>query len=261
MQYNSKCDTTPDINITYKRVFGAELPLSIYLPDGFDKDKKYPAVVAIHGGGWYAALPSSPKWEGGVMAHNAIYYKSKGIVGITFSYRSINISPYTEVKDLISDCSDALTYIKNNFDFIDMEKVVFLGDSAGGHLALSLVMGLCLSDALPITPKQVVACNPVTDCVCEKWSYCAKTTKERAISSPAHNIKRVSPKILLIHGTADACVDIDDSRRFLEKMKEAGNNIEMLELEGRKHAFIIYSYRDSDAEVSAVHEIIDRYIL
>ena len=260
MLYNSKNNIIPDINTAYKSISGADLPISVYLPENFDKTKKYPTVIAIHGGGWYAVTPESPEWKGGVMSHNAIYYKNKGYVGITFSYRSINFSPNTEIRDLISDCFDALLHIKNNFDFIDEKNVVFMGDSAGGHLALSLIMGLCVPSDLPINPQLAVICNPVTDCVCEKWSYCAKTEENRISASPLHNPKRILPKTLIIHGTSDACVDINDSRNFYDKMKSAKNDIELIELEERKHAFIVYGYRDSDEKVSEVHELIDTYI-
>ena len=118
MLYNSKNNIIPDINTTYKSVLGAELPISVYLPENFDKAKKYPVAIVIHGGGWYAVTSESPAWNGGVMGHNAIYYRNKGFVGISFSYRSINISPDTQASDLISDCFDALAYTKNNFDFI-----------------------------------------------------------------------------------------------------------------------------------------------
>ena len=260
MLYNSKNKIAPNINTTYKSVSGTNLPLSVYLPEGFDKAKKYSAVIAIHGGGWYAVSPESPEWTGGAMGHNAKYYQSKGFVGITFSYRSINFSPDTEVKDLIKDCFDALVYIKNNFDFIDFEKIVLMGDSAGGHLALSLIMGLTLHSDLPFYPQFAAICNPVTDCVCEKWSYSAKTDGARKEASPLYNAKCVLPKILLIHGTADTCVDINDTRSFFEKMKAAGSDVELIELDGRKHAFIVYRFRDSDEEIAAVHEMIDKYI-
>ena len=84
MLYNSKNSIEPDINATYKSILGVELPISVYLPENFDKTKKYPAVIAIHGGGWYAVAPDSPAWKGGVMGHNAIYYRNQGFVGITF---------------------------------------------------------------------------------------------------------------------------------------------------------------------------------
>ena len=43
-------------------------------------------------------------------------------------------------------------------------------------------------------------------------------------------------------------------------MLSTGNDIVMKELPNAKHAFILFGYRDSDATVSATHQIIDEYL-
>ena len=261
MYYNSKNEIQPDINVIYKKVYGIELPMSIYLPDKFDNTKKHPAVIAIHGGAWYAISHNSPKWDGGVMRHNAIYYAKRGFVSITLSYRSIDIKPETTVADLICDCNDALEYIKSNFDFIDTQHLILIGDSAGAHLALSLGMNLSLKgEEEYIEPEIIIACNPVTDCLCSRWSYCADSIENRKKLSPMENIKKVNSKILLLHGLEDKCIDISDSRNFFNKMYSVGNDIVMKEIPDAKHAFILFGYRDSDETVSNTHQIIDEYL-
>ena len=260
MYYDSNVVTNPDINEIYKEACGAKLPVSVYLPENFDKEKKYPTAIVIHGGGWHAVGTKSPEWTGGVMNHNAIYYQKRGFVGITISYRGIKITPETSAKDLICDCNDALKFIKENYSFVDTDNVIFLGDSAGGHLVLSLCMELALTSPLQIMPKAVIACNPVTDCVCEKWSYSAHSDEARIEVSPMDNIKKVDTKLFVLHGMLDGCVNIDDSRRFFKKMKDAGNDIRMEEIPDAKHAFIVFKYLASDEKVSAVHEIIDKFL-
>lgn len=261
MYYNSKTEIPPDINVIYKEIHGAKLPISVYLPDNFDNQKKYPTVIAIHGGAWYAISHNSPEWDGGVMRHNAIYYAKKGFVAITLSYRSIGITNETTVADLICDCNDALEYIQNNFDFVNTQHLIIIGDSAGAHLALSLGMNLTLkSKEKYIEPEIIIACNPVTDCVCSRWNYCADSTENCKKLSPMENIKKVNSKILLLHGLEDTCIDISDSRNFFNKMKSVGNDIEMKELPDSKHAFILFGYRDSDEVVSNTHQIIDEYL-
>ena len=261
MYYNSKNEIQPDINVVYKEIAGTELPLSIYLPDNFDRSKKFPAIIAIHGGAWHAITANSPKWDGGVMRHNAIYYARKGFVAITLSYRSIKFTDKTTVADLIDDCNDALGYIKNNFDFIDTQHLILMGDSAGGHLALSLGMNLSLTNEKKyIEPEIIIACNPVTDCLCSRWNYCADSLENCKKLSPMENIKKINAKILLMHGVEDTCVNINDSRIFFNRMKSVGNDIVMKELPNAKHAFILFGYRDSDEVVSNTHLIIDDYL-
>lgn len=260
MVYNSKIEIMPNINVTYKKVCGVNLPMSVYFPPDFDKSKKYPTVVAIHGGAWHAVTPDSPEWDGGVMRHNAIYYAKKGFVSFTISYRSIDATPETTVSDLAEDCNDAIEYIQNNFHFADMERLVLIGDSAGAHLALSLGMNLSLSPQKRYTePKIIIACNPVTDCLCERWSFCADNAENRKKLSPMENTKKIKSKLFILHGLEDSCVDINDNRKFFDKMRSVGNDIEMVELPNAKHAFILFGYRDTDETVSKTHQIIDEY--
>ncbi len=260
MYYNSSLEKVPDINLIYKEIHGIKLPMSVYFPENFDSKKTYPGVIAIHGGAWHAITADSPQWDGGVMKHNAAYYAKKGFVAITYSYRSINNSDETDVKDLICDCNDALCYIKDNFKFIDTRHIILIGDSAGGHLALALSMQLTLEKACVIEPEIIIACNPVTDCTSKKWSFCANSHDVRKSISPMENIKKVDSKILLMHGCDDQCVDINDSRIFFKKMKSVNNDIKITELPNARHAFILFGYRDSDETVSSAHEIIDEYL-
>lgn len=260
MRYDSKVEKTPDLNITYKEINGISLPMSVYFPKDFDSSKTYPTVIAIHGGAWYAINKNSEKWNGGYMRHNAVYYSQKGYVAVAFSYRSIDFTPATDVFDLICDCGDALNYIKNNFSFVDTEHTILIGDSAGGHLALALGMKIPGASECAVVPELIIACNPVTDCTCEKWKLCAATAEERKSVSPMYNIKKISSKILLVHGGEDQCVDIEYSRKFFEDMKAVGNDIQMIEFPFAKHAFILFGYRDSDEMVCTAHEAIDEYL-
>ena len=112
-----------------------------------------------------------------------------------------------------------------------------------------------------IEPEIIIACNPVTDCLCNRWSYCADSVENRKKLSPMENIKKINSKILLLHGLEDTCVDIRDSRNFFNKMLSVGNDIVMEELPNAKHAFILFGYRDSDETVSKTHQIIDKYLV
>ncbi len=250
----------PDID-TYYNMGSLQLPIHVYLPKGFDKNKKYKTVVAIHGGGWESMLETPTQWDGGWMRHCARYYAALGFVGIVFSYRSIKLSEDTDVSELIADCNDALGYIKKNFAFVDTDNVIFAGDSAGGHLVLSLAMGLTLDKKAEITPRLVIAYNPVTDCTAERWKYCGQTEESAKAASPMDNVKKIDASILLMHGLSDTVVKIDDSRRFYEKMLHAGNDIEMIERPNEEHAFILYGYTATPESVAADYKITEEYIM
>ncbi len=256
MSYTDKLnDKKADISIFYKNVNNLNLPLQVFLPENFNDANKYKTVIAIHGGGWYSLKETPYEWNGDWMANNVKYYTQKGYIGIVFSYRDLHFLPNGDVGDLLIDCRDAIEYIKTNFSFVDVENTLFMGDSAGGHLALSLVM--CLPDGVEpaIKPNKVVVYNPVTDCVSDKWRYCSNDSIKY---SPMHNIKRLDLELLVMHGTADKVVSIDDSRAFAEKMKIAGNQVSIIEIPDAEHAFILFGYISKEKDVLKALELTDR---
>ena len=48
------------------------------------------------------------------------------------------------------------------------------------------------------------------------------------------------PPTLVLHGTADTVTPFAGSQRFVERMKEAGNECELIVLEGGKHGYFIF---------------------
>ena len=243
-----------DIDVFYKTVGDLKLPLQVFLPDDFNEKNKYKTVIAIHGGGWESLKETPVNWNGGWMANNAKYYAQKGYVGIVFSYRDIKFLPNGDVGDILKDCRDAIAYIKENFAFVDNENTLFMGDSAGGHLALCLTMCLPDGEEPAIKPNKVAAYNPVTDCVTDKWSYCA----DDAIKySPVHNMKHIDAEFLVMHGTADKVVNIEDSRIFTDKMKAVKNRISMIEIPDAKHAFILFGFTAEENDVLKALELTD----
>lgn len=245
-----------DINVFYKTVGNLKLPLQVFLPCDFKETNKYKTIIAIHGGGWNSLKETPVKWDGGWMANNVKYYTEKGYVGIVFSYRDLHYEKNGDVGDILNDCRDALQYISINFPFLDNENILFMGDSAGGHLALCLGMNLPDDTNSAIKPKRIAAYNPVTDCVSEKWSYCADDAKKY---SPMHNIKPIDADVLVMHGTADTVVSIEDSRLFTEKMKAVGNNVSMIEIPDANHAFILFGYTAEEKDILKALELTDEH--
>lgn len=246
----------PDIDVFYKTVDALKLPLQVFLPEDFNPSRKHKTVIAIHGGGWASLKETPVNWDGGWMANNARYYAQKGYVGIVFSYRDLNFRDNGDVGDLLKDCRDALAYIANEFSFIDSQNVLLMGDSAGGHLALCLAMGLPNGEYPVLKINKIAAYNPVTDCLSEKWSYCAANSQSY---SPLHNVKHTDAAVLIMHGTADTVVKIEDSRQFTEKMKACGNDISMIEIPDARHAFILFGYTATEEAVLNALKLTDEY--
>ncbi len=243
----------PDINVTYKTVNGLKLPLRVYLPKNFDRHNKYNAVICIHGGGWTTGVKNNEPWNGGDMSAHSSYYASKGFVGISFSYRSVDLDT-VDLKDIVEDCNDAMRFIAESYDFIDHKIVI--GDSAGGYLAVSLAM----TDEEKIRPDYTVACNPVLQ-LKEKFLYAASGDRGLAekLNLTTRKCKKCSD-ILFVHGCSDKVVDVNDSISLCQRLSSKGFNSKIELLEETDHAFILFDYIYENNKVLEFLSIIDKYI-
>lgn len=239
----------PTIDGAYKTVDGVRLPIKMYIPE--DGENKKTAILAIHGGSWYAVAKDSDEWNGSWMNYQAQYYYDKGYTSAAISYRSINITDTTTVFDLIEDCKDAIEYMKENAEF---DKLVIMGDSSGGHLAVELG----LDDE--IGADIIVAANPVLDLTEEAWKHTAKKEEDYIKASPAFNTKKTDTKFLVMHGNADTVVNYEISKKFCEDMQALGTQADFIELDGVNHAFILSRYITTDEMINEYMSVVDKYI-
>ena len=250
---NSFKTKSPDAECVYKEVNGVKLPMKIYLPDHAVETKG--TVIAIHGGAWNTGITDNSSWNGGRMAPTAKYYTQKGYISIVFSYRSVMLGD-TNIYDIISDCEDAMRYIIDSFEYVDINKTVVIGDSAGGHLATML--GISQNDE--IRPRAVVACNPVLDCTREKWRYAYKSNSDYISASPYQQNPKKCADFLFMHGTEDTVVEIEDTVNFNEKLIAMGHSSQMITVSGAKHAFALFDYHNSDEYVLNILSDVDKFI-
>ncbi len=245
----------PDKKLIYKSAGGINLPMEIYLPHS-EINEYTKCYVAIHGGGWQDAIKDNTPWDGGMMKHQARYYASKGNIGIALSYRSLLISDTLTVADILDDVSDAIRFIIRTYPQISVGNMILIGDSAGGHLAAML--GISEDDT--IRPYGVICCNPVLNCTLEKWSYGFFGKSDAKCFSPLLQNPKKSSRFLILHGTDDTVTGIGESISFNEKMKAAGHDCCFMQINGGKHAFILYDYLNTDGYVTSIMQKIDEYI-
>lgn len=232
----------PDMTFLYKTVEGVGLPANVYMPKS-ENTKIQGVIVYIHGGGWQTgAVKERPCGGIEALTANADYMSEHGYIGVTITYRGLNITDTTTPYDMLEDCGDAVEYIRNT-SFAKGKKLIVFGESAGGHLAVMLGF----AEDKNIRPDGIMAINPVLDCMNEKWSYAFKGNEERENISPLHCNPPNMPPILIMHGTADDCVPISDSRRFAAKINACGGNASLIEVQDAVHAFILYGYKYESA--------------
>ncbi len=189
-----------------------------------------PAVIWIHGGGWRGGNPE-------MFFPHARYYAGRGAVGISIQYRLGNVA------DCVADTKAAIQYIRAHAAElgVDKDKIVAMGDSAGGHLAAMLgTAGLV---------NAVAAYNPITDMTDPAWVKMTANLGEAQALSPLYLERPGLPPFLVLHGLNDTVVSPDHARRFCAGMKAAGNRCDLALYEGEKHAFVVPKYTASDATV------------
>lgn len=116
------------LNVNYARHADRTLDMDVYRPKG--AWGKLPAIVCIHGGGW---------WKGNRTnhAHVAQTLAARGYVAATISYRLSGEAPFPAA---IQDCKSAVRFLRANADEfgIDENHMGAIGLSAGGHLTALL---------------------------------------------------------------------------------------------------------------------------
>lgn len=243
----------PDEVITYKTVENGKLPLTLHVfkPPGWKASDKRPVLVTFHGGGWAAGDPST-------QFYMAYRLAKRGWVGISVKYRLTNkfhpdVTPFEAVKDARS----AIRYVRAHATElgIDPEKLVTNGGSAGGHLAAAAAMFDDINDEaddlkISTRPQAMLLFYPVIDTGPKGYGNALIGEKWKQLSP----VDRVTPKLpptLILHGDRDTVTPYAGAKRFEERMKAAGNDIELITGKG-PHGYFTYEQEPLDLAMSQV---------
>ena len=114
--------------LVYARYGQREMQLDLWKPK--NAKQSLPAIICIHGGGWYKGERSS-------MANLAQALAAKGFVTATISYR---LSGEAKFPAAMQDCKAAVRFLRANAAKfgINAGAIGVVGLSAGGHLAALL---------------------------------------------------------------------------------------------------------------------------
>lgn len=126
---NAPDDTTVLRDVVFGQGGGRDLTMHIVLPKNAAESRR-PAYVWIHGGGWQGG-----KKDGGV--GKVMPMVREGFVGATIEYRLTGEAPFPAQ---IEDCKCAIRYLRAHAEKynIDPNRIAVGGSSAGGHLVALL---------------------------------------------------------------------------------------------------------------------------
>jgi len=217
-------------NIEYGRAGGQSLQFDAFLPSGTGP---FPAAIVVHGGGWVAGdrvLSVEPLFQPLVEA---------GFACFSISYRLVTQIALMGVA--IEDVGQAVRYVQANapqFN-VDRERVVLVGESAGGQLAamaalrnsgpsVKAVVALYAPtnlEQLPEPFRQAVQGSPWEGVLLQRLREL----------SPFQYVRKGMPPFLLIHGTADPLVPFEQSRNMCRAIRNVGGHCDLIAVNGGVH--------------------------
>ncbi|HEY3740130.1 MAG TPA: alpha/beta hydrolase fold domain-containing protein, partial [Bryobacteraceae bacterium] len=242
-------DVAADMGVEYSHVWEREA-MDIYKPKA---PGVYPAVVAVHGGGFRAGTR-----EG----YRALCIKlaQHGYVAATVSYR---LSPVNQFPAHLEDTKAAVRYLRANAVRlgIDPARIGATGGSAGGHLVLMLGLTGDVKEFEGSGPNQgfsskveaVVNFYGPTDFTHSyepgKSVDAAEVLplflggdldherREHIRASPLYYVNPLAAPTMTIHGTKDTYVNYEHALWLTERFKAAGVDNELVPIEGAGHGF------------------------
>jgi acetyl esterase/lipase len=271
----------PDMKeLIYKTVGETKLRMFWIAPNNAKSGKKLTAVIWIHGGGWTGGITET-------FFPHARYFAGRGAVGFCIDYRLVKPDGSSTVSDCLADCKSAIRYIREHAaEFgIDPDKIIVMGDSAGGHLCscLGTIVGFDdPADNLKISavPNAMVLYNPLSDFTTSVFinriiggaALDKKPTPESQIPttaqtelakrlSPLYNVRANQPPCLILHGLDDKVILPQQSQQFADFLKKAGNKCSLILLPNTTHAFVCANYKaPEEVVVNAIREA-DKYLI
>jgi acetyl esterase/lipase len=242
-------------DITFSRIGGINLKLDVYRHRS--RPQGCPALLQIHGGGW--CIGSKNEQGLPLMMHMA----ARGWVCVSADYR---LSPRATFPDHIVDVKRAIEWIRTcGAEYgIDPNFVVITGGSAGGHL--SALAALTANDpeyqpGFEEVDTSVSGCVPfygvydfvdreqrlrsrelqrlLAKRVMKVSPHAAPELYEKA--SPVFRAHPEAPPFLIVHGTHDSLVSVEQARQFAGALRSVSKSpVLYAEIPGAQHAFEIF---------------------
>jgi acetyl esterase/lipase len=240
--------------VVYRRIGPYVLRLDVYRPRR--RSGPLPAALYIHGGGWVLGTRRQSRFMMYELA-------SAGWAVFAISYR---FAPRAPLPAALEDCKAAVAWIREHAREYDArgDRLTVIGGSAGAHLAAMVALtpnhprfqpGFEAADTrvhgavlfygvfdlvAALEQRRHVALSLLLEWLVVRKRFRDDPESYRLVQ-PASYLSADAPPMLLVHGTEDALVPIDQSREFRRTLKAAGaRTVHLLEVPLAQHAFEVF---------------------
>ena len=227
---------------TFFKIQGAEYDLNAWMikPQKFDSTKQYPVYFNVYCGPGSNMV--SDAYGSGNFAYHQLLAQEGYIVisvdtrGTMYRGAAFKKSTYLELGN--KETEDIIEVAKNvgQWDYVDKDRIGIMGWSYGGYMAsLAMTKG---ADVF----KMGIAVAPVTN-----WRYYDNIYTERFMrtpqenangyddNSPINHVDKLKGNYLLIHGTGDDNVHVQNTMEMVKALVKADKDFDLFVYPNKDH--------------------------
>jgi len=258
--------TDPEVTVfadlEYGTADGVSLRLDACLPPDLDPTAEaVPGIVVIHGGSWTEGRKDSVGWRA-----VCTWLAAAGYPTFSVDYR---LAPEYIFPAGFTDVQTAVTWLRDESQVerfgLDPDRLAVFGGSAGGNLAAllgttgrgDLTSGARVAAVVDLSgPTDLTGVAVTDDFTPLQLSYLGCATyqdcPQARPASPTFQVDDSDPPFFVAHSTVEK-IPLAQSERFVEKLRDAGVDVEFLVADGTLHSIALLD-DDLKARILAFYE-------
>ncbi len=219
---------------------GIELHYWIMKPANFDSTKKYPVLMYVYGGPGAQTVNNS--WERADFSWYQMLTQ-KGYIVVSVENRGTGArgeafkkATYMQLGKLETEDQISGAEFLGNLSYVDKDRIGIFGWSYGGYMS-----ALCMTKGNAFF-KAGIAVAPVTN-----WRYYDNIYTERYMrkpqdnasgyddNSPINHVNKLKGKFLLVHGSGDDNVHVQNSMDLITALVNANKQFDLMIYPNKNH--------------------------
>ncbi len=247
--------------ITWAASDGVTIPARLYRPASADPTVALPTLVSIHGGPTdQTRVAWNPRFAAYVAAGwQVLVPDHRGSTGWGRDFQQAMNQRWGDLD--VSDTAAGVRYLVNQ-GLVDAQRVVLSGGSAGGFTVLGLLLShpaLCAAAIVLYPVSDLIALDATTHRFEAHYNQTLVGPRpphgpdpsdshvrhliepqfddRYRTRSPIHQLDRIVTPMLIMHGTDDRVVPIEQSDALVTQLQERGVAVDYIRCEGEGHGW------------------------